>query len=305
MKRNCRFHYGFTLVELLVVIGIIALLISILLPALGRARAQAATIKCAAQLRQIGIFSRLYSADSHDYYVPMERIYSSSWQPVTAANQVAATFNPQTAEKDYRWFNYLFRYSMTYTLFNCPTMTAQFGINGQMGTDSMVKTSPTDEAPARLSVGYSNLGCTSNYSYAGYAGSRAEQLSPATPAGMTYGCQKWQHAKTAASIGWASTPAGTRITANIDEVIQFCDGAYEIIDSSNDLTGCFYQPRYCHYGTKTSVTTGRYGTIAMTGRMNVLYFDGHVETVSPASVTPFAVTVYANQVVPMFKVTPQ
>src|SRR5258708_37842657 len=65
-----RVRRGFTLVELLIVIGIIALLIGILLPMLGRARASSRQLKCLSNLRQIGIVDQVYQNEWKGFHMP-------------------------------------------------------------------------------------------------------------------------------------------------------------------------------------------------------------------------------------------
>ncbi len=58
---------GFSLIELLVVIGIIALLLALVLPALNRARATSRATQCATQLREMGRAMQLYANDNHGW----------------------------------------------------------------------------------------------------------------------------------------------------------------------------------------------------------------------------------------------
>ena len=60
---------AFTLIELLVVISIIAMLIAILLPALGKARESARAVACATQFKQINMSSIMYNSDENDQFV--------------------------------------------------------------------------------------------------------------------------------------------------------------------------------------------------------------------------------------------
>ena len=88
-RRPQRQSTGFTLVELLVVIGIISVLIAILLPVLSKARDQAKLVSCASNLRQAGLVLQLYGRDWKGYLPPCYRSDPSSPFP-----QVDTTMGP-------------------------------------------------------------------------------------------------------------------------------------------------------------------------------------------------------------------
>lgn len=98
---------GFTLVELLVVIGIIAVLIAILLPALGKAKRAASTAKCAAALKDLGNAFQMYAVEYKGYFPP-PRLQPTAQKPYTV-DDVRYPFISGEEVYPY-WFNFLQKY---------------------------------------------------------------------------------------------------------------------------------------------------------------------------------------------------
>jgi prepilin-type N-terminal cleavage/methylation domain-containing protein/prepilin-type processing-associated H-X9-DG protein len=107
MIQSSRRPAAFTLVELLVVIGIIALLIAILVPALNKAREQSNKVKCLANLKSLGQALHLYAHDFNN------RLPNSN-QPGTS-DQVAAT-----NEINYVMVKFRELYAKANGIFHCP-----------------------------------------------------------------------------------------------------------------------------------------------------------------------------------------
>ena len=142
---------GFTLVELLVVISIIALLLSILMPILQRARESARTVICKVHMRQIGFASIMYSDDNDDWICPARGL------------KVA----PRASEVTRYWYYKFIPY-----------------VSASMAKEGKLFNCPSDKKPREVTAG--SVTYAINYSYPDYFGNMGFEGwdTPGSPYGL-------------------------------------------------------------------------------------------------------------------------
>jgi len=152
---------GFTLVELLVVIGIIALLISILLPSLNRAREQANRAKCANNLRQIALAAIMYASNEVRSGAFPRTYFNTSSNTLIASTQGYNTdqsfdrTNVGDNNVTASFFMILKTQEITPEVFVCPSSQGERGF-GPGSTKTVADVSNWLEIPKNLTYSYAS-----------------------------------------------------------------------------------------------------------------------------------------------------
>jgi prepilin-type N-terminal cleavage/methylation domain-containing protein/prepilin-type processing-associated H-X9-DG protein len=260
---------GFTLVELLVVIGIIALLIAILLPALTEANRQAKSVKCSANLRTLATAFIMYANDNKGTIVnPVE--YDASFNPTSVFwhQKLSYYLNKRSDRGSNPSQN-----NISLAIKGCPEFEVAYNTNGTESTDKigygMARRLRTPESRTRyhMPAGSAPANVTSPSGINGPA-SASEVTSP--PTGTVYFPPPWRI--TQLKKGSSRVVFGDSWNTYLDPPVAGWDLPNNAFAAQSGDIG-----RHSKTRAVASAADPKYKTM----RANYAFLDGHVATMSP------------------------
>jgi prepilin-type N-terminal cleavage/methylation domain-containing protein/prepilin-type processing-associated H-X9-DG protein len=268
---------GFTLVELLVVIGIIAVLISMLLPALNKAREQAKQAQCLSQLKQIGTACQMF-ANEHQQFLPLAGVlYDMGSYPMPTPQALG-----DIGQRHYTYYNsggytrpMPFEAALAYYL-GQPNFRTDSTFSLQPDLDSgyvrkvfSCPSQQTDSYPPMIQIEYSSWTVRLHCSY----GFNGEALGWNTHKGDNSSVQ--DHLRARGNLSrMGHQPADTMLfcdayprTKSVTDPNAGASGTFYAYKLNQSLTDCYKDPNQVL----------QFDTVRHGGKMNVLFLDYHAE----------------------------